>query len=283
MKRFFLSSLFLASLCACQQPATYRPQVTDAERNAEEEHQRQMIEKASETGGAPRPWRNREGMQKQFERVADKIEPAAARMCQQMGLPKLKRRCYYYFDTTRATDINASADGKTITVTRGMLRFLEDDSELAVIMGHEIAHNMMGHLDAQQENAMAGMMLGAVLAGMAGQPANMHGGLQDSATMAGALSYSQEFEAEADYVGLYIAARAGYNIRKAPDLWRRMSLEEPDGVYNSFTHPTNPERAVALRKAIDEIEYKKKNRLPLVPQMQDGVIEGDYKAEHKTW
>lgn len=276
-----LAVVFLLGLTACQQPATYRPEVTDAERRAEEEHQRQMIEKASETGGAPRPWRNREGMQKQFERVAERIEPAAARMCQEMGLPKLKRRCYYYFDTTRDNEINAYADGKNIVVTRGMLRFLEDDSELAIIMGHEMAHNMMGHIEAQKENAMAGAMLGAVIAGMAGQPANTRGGWQDTGTAVGVLSYSQDFEAEADYVGLYIAARAGYNIRQAPDLWRRMSLEDPDGVYNSFTHPANPERAVSLRKAIGEIDYKKQHRLPLVPDMQGGVIEGDYKAERK--
>jgi hypothetical protein len=44
-----------------------------------------------------------------------------------------------------------------------------------------------------------------------------------------------------------------------------MSAREPDGIYVSTTHPTNPERYVAMQKTVEEISHKKKAREPLLP------------------
>ena len=74
-------------------------------------------------------------------------------------------------------------------------------------------------------------------------------------------------EAEADYVGMYILANAGYEYANASDLWRRMSQKDPDAIWLSTTHPSNPERYVALPRHnfIDEIAQANFQRLGLLP------------------
>jgi predicted Zn-dependent protease len=78
-------------------------------------------------------------------------------------------------------------------------------------------------------------------------------------------AYSQEFEAEADYVGLYVIARAGYRIDDAANFWRRMAISSPGSVTMTGDHPATPERFVALQAAVKEIEAKTAQGQPLVP------------------
>lgn len=262
-----LSTLMLLS--ACQKPVTYAPQLSKEELAAEEAHQQQIVDEAAKKGGAPRPWRKRTGVTKQFERVADKIDKAGAEMCQEMGLPEQGKRCYYYFRLAQDTDLNAHADGENVVMYSGIMHFLEDDDEVAIIMGHELAHNMMGHIDARKDNLVAGALIGAVIDAAAASQGIYSGGdwTRTGAEM-GAYSYSVEFEQEADYVGMYIAARAGYDISKAPDVWRRMSVENPKNLFRDTTHPSKPKRAATLQKTIDEIEYKHKHKVAMLPDIK---------------
>jgi peptidase M48-like protein/PDZ domain-containing protein len=162
--------------------------------------------------------------------------------------------------------INASADGKGIYVYRGMMDFVRSDEELALVLGHEMAHDFRGHLDAKRKNAMVGTAVGAVFdvllaagTGVAGSTFSRMGGN----LTAGA--YSQEFEAEADYVGLYVMARAGYRIDDAANFWRRMAIGSPGSVTMTSDHPATPERFVALQAAVKEIGAKSARGEPLVP------------------
>lgn len=262
--RRYAPGALLLLLAACQQPTTFAPRVSDAELQREASLQQQMVDKAAEDGGAPRPWRNRPGISKQFERVADRIDKAGAELCKEMGLPKQQKRCYYYFALSRSRELNAHADGKTVVIYNGMMRFLQDDDEVAIVTAHELAHNLMAHVDAQRDNALAGALVGAVLDGLAGT----RGGWSDTGSEVGKLSYSVEFEQEADYVGLYIASRAGYDIRKAPDLWRRVTIEDPQSLFYAYDHPSNAARSAALGKAVDEIAYKRAHALPLIPEFK---------------
>lgn len=82
------------------------------------------------------------------------------------------------------------------------------------------------------------------------------------------------FEAEADYIGLYLAARAGYDIETAPGLWRRMGLRNPYGLINAEyekfgSHPRSPARVLALDAAVQEIREKQKAGLPLEPEVPE--------------
>ena len=176
--------------------------------------------------------------------------------------------CDYQLVLDNKDVINAFADGKRIIVSRRMLEFARTDDELAVIYGHELAHNFLGHVEKLRVNALGGTVLGTILDALAAaggvntgkQFGNLGGKL-------GALVYSQDFEAEADMVGLYAMALAGYDIRIAPDFWRRMGVKTQKSIDYGVSHPTAPERTLALEKIADEIARKRKNGEPLTPDL----------------
>ena len=256
-------------LTACQKPTTYRPELSASEIRAEQIEQQRMVDAIKARGGAPKKRKTKVAMEKQFERVAKRIEKAGAEVCRDLGLPQRNVPCYYRFSIKEDEVLNAYADGKNVVVNTGMMNFLENDDELATILGHELAHNMMGHVEASGTNQMAGAFVGILIDSIAASQGVSTGGAFGSlGRSVGHLTYSVDFEEEADYVGLFIMSRAGYDADKAPDVWRRMSIESPNSIYNSTTHPSNAARYVALKKTIREIEYKRQKRLALLPEFQ---------------
>jgi len=159
--------------------------------------------------------------------------------------------------------VNAFADGSNVMVSKGMMRFVENDDELALIIGHEMAHNTMGHLRKQQGNSL----LGALVDGVIGAVTGVNLGLFQQA---GANAFSQDFEAESDYVGAYYAARAGYDVSGAVYLWRRMGADNPAAIHLAGTsHPSTAKRLLALKKTQEEIEAKRAAGLPLLPDREN--------------
>lgn len=158
--------------------------------------------------------------------------------------------------------LNAYADGRQIVVYSEMLKFTRTDDELAVIVGHELAHNTQGHIRAKTVN----LILGRLLVDL---PAAVFGGVStDLGGQLGRMVYSQEFENEADYVGLYYTARAGYDISTVAEVWRRMAFLDPKGISMGSTHPPTAQRFLALEAARDEIHAKQKAGRPLTPEMK---------------
>ena len=78
-------------------------------------------------------------------------------------------------------------------------------------------------------------------------PTNGSGGVDIMANSARGFR-SKEDEKEADYVGLYLAARAGYNYKEAKDIWQKMSVDSPHSLYLDRSHPNNAKRSAALKK-----------------------------------
>jgi len=76
------------------------------------------------------------------------------------------------------------------------------------------------------------------------------------------------FEREADYVGAYYAARAGYDLAGAEEFWRAFSLENPDSIRAATTHPVTPVRFVQIQKAVAEIADKQRRNAPLIPELE---------------
>ncbi len=164
--------------------------------------------------------------------------------------------------------VNAYADGSNIFVTDGMMRFIENQEELAFVVAHELAHNVLNHIDATQQNAMIGSFVGLLfdVAAAAGG-VNSGGAFSEIGARLGAHAYSKEFEAEADYFALYAMARAGFDISRAPNFWRRMAAINPASISYTTTHPTTVRRVVALEEIIREIEQKRALGLPLRPDV----------------
>ncbi len=175
------------------------------------------------------------------------------------------RACAYPVVLGAGDEVNAYADGKRVIVQRGMLRFANNDTELALVVSHEIAHNSMSHISAKMTNYALGSILDIAAQIFLKIPTQ---GLFGNA---GARAYSQDFESEADYVGLYILARAGGDIDNAPQFWRRMATLSPAAIQSSHlsTHPGSPERFVALEATVKEIKAKKAAGLPLTPNLKN--------------
>lgn len=147
----------------------------------------------------------------------------------------------------RPDDVNAWTDGDNIYVTRGLLRFIQNDDELAIIIAHEIAHAVRGHVSEKLARAAGGCILGIILESLTGIE-----GTWDLATQMfqlATLEFDREEEREADVYGLTYASRAGYDISVAVDLWERFAIEMPES-YIALTHPSSPERFVRAEKIV---------------------------------
>lgn len=180
-----------------------------------------------------------------------------------------KQICDYRLVVEPSDDKNAYADGERVVVFKGMMEFLRTDEELATVVAHEVAHNAMGHVAAQNTNAVVGGLFGLVLdVAAAAAGVNTQGGFAKLGAQVGAGTYSVGFEQEADYVGLYLMARAGYDETKAPNLWRRMAVLNPQAIQHRTSHPTTPERFVALEQSVAQIEQKRRAKLPLDPDLK---------------
>ena len=85
---------------------------------------------------------------------------------------------------------------------------------------------------------------------------------------AGAASYSVDFEKEADYVGLYYAERAGFDTSQVGDFWRRLAINDPKRTTHRNSHPTTPERFLAIDETRKEISAKLETGTALLPNMK---------------
>jgi hypothetical protein len=181
-------------------------------------------------------------------------------------------RCAYSYGLLYARQINAFADGRRVVLTTGLMRFARSDSELAVVFGHELSHNTLGHLRRTRATTIVGSIGGmaADLAlGVIGIPT--FGVFSRLGGTAGRRAFSVKFEKQADYVGLYFAALAGYSLQSAPDIWRRLALEKPNrgGRGLGRTHPSYAERLSAMEATIQEIRRKRAAGQPLAPNRDD--------------
>lgn len=155
--------------------------------------------------------------------------------------------------------INAYTDGERIFVTPGLLRFIQDDNELAIVLSHEIAHAVLEHVQKTLGNKIIGSILDIAITIATGiNTQGVFGTL-------GGLVYSKEFEKEADYLGTYIAAVSGYDITNAANIWRKLAAEYPGSTKDIFlaTHPSSPERYVLIENTVKEIKEKQEKGLPL--------------------
>ena len=127
------------------------------------------------------------------------------------------------------------------------------DDEIAMIMGHEMAHALREHSREQLAKNQAtsiGISLGAQLLGLGdiGNAAARLGGQLLS------LKFSRNDESDADLVGLELAARAGFNPQAAVSLWRKMGQATGEGGIGFLsTHPTGPDRIRQLEGNVPRV------------------------------
>lgn len=156
---------------------------------------------------------------------------------------------HWEINVINAREINALClPGGKLLITTGMLERLHlSDSELAMLLGHEIAHALREHArDSLDQNTPR--VAARNVPRLFGLP-NFGGKPLSGGTALLALSYTRDDETEADVIGTEIAARAGYDPRAAVSLWYKL-----DGVNRLAkqpflqAHPFDQKRIVDLQR-----------------------------------
>jgi predicted Zn-dependent protease len=147
--------------------------------------------------------------------------------------------------------------GGKVVVYTGILPLAADDSSLAVVMGHEIAHAVARHGNERMSQAFAVQGLGQTLGGVMADPAKRNIFYQSYglASTLGMLKYSRNHESEADKMGLVFMYLAGFNPAKAIDFWEKMSKtggQSPPELLS--THPSDETRIADIKSFLPEIK-----------------------------
>lgn len=140
--------------------------------------------------------------------------------------------CAYAVHLDISNELNARADGSSVHVSSALVRFAASDDELAVILAHELAHNVLQHREILDREAPARRIFG----NLAVDPARL-----------------ERAEREADRVGLFLMARAGFAFEVAPGFWRRFGEANWRVRWAQWGHPTAAERARQLDGVVAEI------------------------------
>jgi predicted Zn-dependent protease len=158
--------------------------------------------------------------------------------------------------------------GGKIAFYTGILEKLElSDDEVAMIMGHEIAHALREHArERMAKSAGTNILLrgGAALFGL--------GDVGDLAARGTAsllnLKFGRDDESEADLVGLELAARAGYDPRAGVTLWQKMAQANKGAPPQWLsTHPSGKSRIQDIEKNLPKVNplFQKAQRAPMHP------------------
>ena len=149
--------------------------------------------------------------------------------------------------------------GGKAAVYTGILPYTQDETGLAVVLGHEVAHALADHGNERMSEAllaqMGGMALSVALSSQQEQTKQLFMAVYGAgATVGFLLPYSRLHESEADRIGLTLMARAGYDPRQAIPFWERMSKQEgkshPPELLS--THPVPETRIADIKKYIPE-------------------------------
>lgn len=158
---------------------------------------------------------------------------------------------FVVFDTK---ELNAFVlPGGKVGFYKGLLDFVDNDDQVAAVLGHEVGHVVARHAAkrAGRENAtQLGVQLGgAALGGVVGSTDNAMAILGAGAAVGVTLPFSRDNETEADRLGVDYMRSAGYDVKQAVKLWEKMGAASASRSPEFMsTHP-NPETRIKDLKA----------------------------------
>jgi predicted Zn-dependent protease len=194
------------------------------------------------------------------KRVGGNIRRAVERYCAENGMSDKLDGYQWEFNLIEDASVNAWAmpGGKAVVYT-GMLPVAQSEAGLAVVMGHEIAHNIARHGNERMSQAllldMGGTALSQALAESPAKTKELFSRSYEIGTHYGVLlPYSRIQETEADRLGLIFMAMAGYKPDEAVGFWQRMAAQKKGTSPPEFlsTHPADATRIENIRSFLPE-------------------------------
>jgi predicted Zn-dependent protease len=266
MKKFIVAILIISAVYACSKvPVTGRKQinlVSDSEMNSMSltsynefltENKGKVLSSGPEVV--------------MVKRVGANIAKAVTEYMTANKMQDAIKNFQWEFNVVDDKTVNAwCMPGGKVVVYTGIMSVAKNETALAVVMGHEIAHAVAKHGSERMSQGLLQEFGGAVLSQALSQKSEVTKGLFMTAYGAGSnilgvLPFSRLQESEADKLGLIFMAMAGYNPEEAISFWQRMSAASQGGTPEFLsTHPSDDTRIKQIKDFLPEaLKYYKPN------------------------
>ncbi|MDR0420585.1 MAG: M48 family metallopeptidase [Prevotellaceae bacterium] len=192
-------------------------------------------------------------------KVGGKIAAAVEYYYKSNGMEDMLKNFAWEFNLVEDASVNAFCmPGGKIVVYTGILPVTKDETGLAVVLGHEVAHAVAKHANERLSQQMVAeygsVLLGSLLDGASDQTKTLGQQIYGLGTQVGImLPFGRKQELEADHLGLIFMAIAGYNPEAAIPFWQRMSQSGGSSMPEFLsTHPSNDTRITDIQKELPE-------------------------------
>lgn len=193
-----------------------------------------------------------------FREAAIRIDRAAQAVCVEMHPSRPSGFCAFEFRLVDEPDLGPNAfqtegpNGRSlVAMTVQLVDVTDNVDEVAFILGHEAAHHIAEHLTRTRSQAMTGALVLGTLASLGNASDQTISEMMDLGAALGGRAYSQSYEFEADRLGAYITARAGFDPERGAVIFTRPALAGGGGLLS--THPGSAQRQAAIGSTAAEI------------------------------
>ena len=151
--------------------------------------------------------------------------------------------------------------GGKICVYTGILDITQDETGLAVVMGHEVAHAIARHGNERMSKGlltqMGGIALSVALSSKGPETQQLFQEAYGMGSGISGLAFSRKNELESDKLGLVFMELAGYDASKAPDFWKRMASNGEQPPEFLSTHPSDERRISKINEFLLSETFRK--------------------------
>ncbi|MEJ5165733.1 MAG: M48 family metalloprotease [Thermoanaerobaculia bacterium] len=273
LKRFFYFFIFLAiftNLSCAVNPVTHKKELMLLSQSDELALGKQTDRQISQTYGIY-----------EDQNLKDYLSSLGNKLAKVSHLPDLP----FNFQVLDSSVVNAFAvPGGYVYLTREILAYINDEAELAGVMGHEIGHITARHsaqMYSRAQLAQMGLVLGAALS----KSFRKYAGMLEAGLSVLFLSFSRENERQADDLGVLYSSKAGYDAEHMANLFITLERLNPssgsDGLPSWLsTHPNPPDRISAIKKAASKFKTQNPDLKFSVGREEylkkiDGIVFGD--------
>ncbi len=194
-----------------------------------------------------------------IKRVGNKIAVAVGKFFVEKGLPNYLDGYKWEFNLIEDKSVNAwCMPGGKVVVYTGILPLIKNDAQLATVMSHEIAHAVAKHSSERMSEQLLAQGFGTALSVALAQKPQETQKLAMAAFGIGTqvgytLPFSRKHEYEADELGLYFMAMAGYDPNQSLDFWRTMAQNNKSTAPEFLsTHPLDENRIARISEKLPE-------------------------------
>ena len=261
LKHFFITSILGLILIACvTNPITGRKSIQLANND---EIAAMALQEYKTTLSKSKVISNTTDANK-IKNVGLRIKNAAENYYRSIGREADLQSYNWEFNLIEDKQLNAwCMPGGKVAFYSGIMPVCKDETGVAVVMGHEVSHALAGHGNERISQAMVAQGVGAASGAVISNQkiSQIFSQVYPIGAQVALLKYGRNQELEADQMGLYIMAMAGYDPRQAQPFWERMEAQAANSQTPPeflSTHPSPDHRRADLAKHMTKaLEYYK--------------------------